>query len=260
MLGLVREARGERDAAYEAFRTAHDSLEQLRSHLRADDLKVAFLEDKMAVYESLVTACLERSGDRCAQEDAFAYIEHAKSRSLADLIAFRATSLAPRVAGPATEDVRRLRQQLNWHYRQIDLEQLGQEASAARRADRLRQRARTLEKQLAGALEEAGRTDQEFSALQSGTSAGLDEIRAILPPDAILLEYLPGARTVLRLRPDAGPSRGGAAGRVGGGPQSPAAAAVSTLEAPPGAGLRRRLLLSRCGSRPRPTFVNSMRC
>jgi CHAT domain-containing protein len=189
VLGLVREARGERDAAYEAFRTAHDSLEQLRSHLRADDLKVAFLEDKMAVYESLVTACLERSEDRCDQEDAFAYIEHAKSRGLADLIAFRATSLAPRVAGPATEDVRRLRQQLNWHYRQIDLEQLGQEAGAIRRADRLRQRARTLEKQLAGALEEAGRTDQEFSALQSGTSAGLDEIRAILPPDAVLLEY-----------------------------------------------------------------------
>ena len=191
VLGLVREARGERDAAYEAFRTAHDGLEQLRSHLRGDDLKVAFLEDKMAVYESLVTACLERNGDRGDQdqEDAFAYIEHAKSRSLADLIAFRATSLAPRFAGPATEDVRRLRQQLHWHDRQIELDQLGQEAGAARRIDRLRQRARTLEKQLAGALEEAGRTDQEFSALQSGASAGLDEIRAILPADAILLEY-----------------------------------------------------------------------
>ena len=189
VLGLVREARGERDAAYQAFRSAHDSLEQLRSHLRADDLKVAFLEDKMAVYESLVTACLERSEDRCDQEDAFAYIEHAKSRSLADLIAFRATSLAPRVAGPATDDVRRLRQQLNWHYRQIELEQLGQETSAARRIDRLQQATRTLEKQLAAALEEAGRTDQEFSALQSGTSAALEEIRAILPPDAVLLEY-----------------------------------------------------------------------
>jgi CHAT domain-containing protein len=189
VVGLVREARGERDAAYEAFRTAHDGLEQLRIHLRADDLKVAFLADKMAVYESLVTACLERSGDRADQEDAFAYIEHAKSRSLADLIAFRATSLAPRFAGPATEDVRRLRQQLHWHDRQIELDQLGQEAGAARRIDRLRQRARTLEKQLAGAIDEAGRTDQEFSALQSGASASLDEIRAILPAEAILLEY-----------------------------------------------------------------------
>lgn len=189
VLGLVREARGERDAAYDAFRRAHDGLEQLRSHLRADDLKVAFLEDKMAVYESLVTACLDPAGDRRHPEEAFGYIENAKSRSLADLIAFRATTLAPRFAGPATEEVRRLRQQLNWHYRQLEHEQLGQGDGSARRIERLQKRARTLEKQLVGSLEEAGRTDQEFSALQSGTASGIEEIRSVLPAETTLLEY-----------------------------------------------------------------------
>jgi CHAT domain-containing protein len=187
--GLVREARGEREAAYGAFRNAHDGLEQLRSHLRADDLKVAFLEDKMAVYESLVTTCLSRSSDSRRQKEAFAYIENAKSRSLADLIAFRAAMLAPRVAGAATEDVQRLRQQLTWHYRQLDMEDMSRQDGSDRRIERLRHRARALEKQLAGSLEAAGRTDQEFSALQSGKASGLDEIRATLPPDTILLEY-----------------------------------------------------------------------
>lgn len=189
VLGLVREARGERDAAYDAFRKAHDGLEQLRSHLRADDLKVAFLEDKMAVYERLVTTCLERGGDRRHQEEAFGYIENAKSRSLADLIAFRAATLAPRFAGPATEEVRQLRQQLNWHYRRLELERLDPVSGSDRRMERLHHSARTLEKQLAGSLEEAGRTDQEFSALQSGSASGIEEIRAILPPESILLEY-----------------------------------------------------------------------
>lgn len=189
VLGLVREARGGRDEAYEAFRQAHDDLEQLRSHLRADDLKVSFLEDKMAVYESLVTACLAPAGDHQRHEEAFGYIEKAKSRSLADLIAFRATTLAPRFAGAATEEVRRLRQQLNWHYRQIELEERERREGSARRVDRLRQRARALEKQLAGSLEEAGRTDQEFSALQSGKASDIQDIRSALPPDTTLLEY-----------------------------------------------------------------------
>jgi CHAT domain-containing protein len=51
------------------------------------------------------------------------------------------------------------------------------------------QRVRTLERQLMGSLDEVGRTDQEFSTLQSGRAAALDEIRASLPADTLLLEY-----------------------------------------------------------------------
>jgi CHAT domain-containing protein len=51
------------------------------------------------------------------------------------------------------------------------------------------QRVRTLERQMTGSLEEVGRTDQEFSALQSGRAASLDDIRATLPPETTLLEY-----------------------------------------------------------------------
>ena len=103
VLGLIREARGERDAAFEAFQKAHAALEHLRSHLQGDDLKVAFLEDKQAVYESLVSTSLTHGPTGGQLEAAFGYIENAKSRSLADLIAFRAVSLAPRVAGKTTK-------------------------------------------------------------------------------------------------------------------------------------------------------------
>jgi CHAT domain-containing protein len=188
-LGLVREAQGDRRRAYEAFQKADRSLEQLRSHLQGDNIKVAFLEDKQTVYESLVTLCLTLEPTAGHLEAAFGYIEKAKSRGLSDLIAFRAGSLAPRVAGKATAAVHRLRQELNWHYRQSELEEIRHGKRSARHIEELRQRGRALERQLSRRLDEIRQTDQEFSALQSGASVGLEEIRSSLASDTILLEY-----------------------------------------------------------------------
>ncbi len=188
-LGLVREAQGDRRRAYEAFQKADRSLEQLRSHLQGDSFKVAFLEDKQGVYESLVSVGLALEPTAGQLEAAFGYIEKAKSRSLSDLIAFRAGSLAPRVAGKATEAVHRLRQELNWHYRQSELEEVRREKRSLRRREESRRRIRVLEKRLSRSLEESRRTDEEFSALQSGAAVGLEEIRSSLAPDTILLEY-----------------------------------------------------------------------
>jgi len=189
VLGLVREARGERDSAHEAYLKAHANLEHLRSHLRTEDLKVAFLKDKLAVYESLVTTCLALGPGGEHHTAAFGYIEQAKSRSLADLIAFRAVTLAPRVPGEASEDVQRLRQELNWCYRQVELEEVRREKPSARRTERLCLRVRALEKRLVRSVDELQRTDEEFAALQGGAAFGLEEIRSTLAADTILLEY-----------------------------------------------------------------------
>jgi CHAT domain-containing protein len=189
VFGLVKEARGEREAAFQAFEKACAALEHLRSHLQGDDLKIAFFEDKQAVYESLVSTCLTPGPTFGQLEAAFGYIEKAKSRSLADLIAFRAVSLTPRVTGKATEAVPRLRRELNARYRQLELEEITREKPSARRIQGLRHQVRALEKQLSRSLDEVRRTDEEFSALQSGASFGLEEIRSSLTPDTILLEY-----------------------------------------------------------------------
>ena len=188
-LGLVREAQGDRPRAYAAFQKADRSLDQLRSHLQGDSLKVAFLEDKQAVYESLVSICLALEPTRGQVEAAFGYIEKAKSRSLADSIAFRAGSLAPRVAGRAADAVQRLRRELHWHYRQAELQATVAAKRPARRKEGGRQRILALEKQLGRSLGDLRRTDEEFTALQSGASVGVEEIRASLAPDTILLEY-----------------------------------------------------------------------
>lgn len=189
VLGLVREAQGEPALALEAFAQAAAHLDQLRSHLQSESLRVAFLQDKLDVYERLVATCLTSGPADAAHETAFRYIEKAKSRGLADLIALRAINLAPRAAGPASDDVRRLRQELIWYSQQLEQEQLKLEGPSAKRIDSLRGRATDIEKQLVKALNEIQRSDEEFSVLQRGTTFTVEEIRASLAPGAIILEY-----------------------------------------------------------------------
>jgi tetratricopeptide (TPR) repeat protein len=115
VMGVIEEERGCPDAAYEAYRKAHERLENLRSRLKAEEIKIAFLKDKLAVYEALVRMALSRGSSEHARETAFEYIEQAKSRSLADLIAFRAHHLrAPReINRTLVEQVSTLREKLN---------------------------------------------------------------------------------------------------------------------------------------------------
>jgi CHAT domain-containing protein len=187
--GLIHDARDDRRAALKAFRAAHADLEQLRTHLHTEGLKVAFLADKLAVYESLVTTCLALGPDPHNQQAAFGYIEEAKSRSLADLIAFRAATLEPHVQGQTGEDVGRLRHELNWHYRQLEFEEVSREKRSPERLARLRQQTSSLEAQLARSLDALRRTDAEFAALQSGTADPIEEIRSTLDAGTLLLEY-----------------------------------------------------------------------
>ncbi|HMD97847.1 MAG TPA: CHAT domain-containing tetratricopeptide repeat protein [Terriglobia bacterium] len=191
VLGQVEEARGDTPAAIEAYRNAHAQLENLRSHLRREEFKIAFVQDKLAVYESLVWMCLEHEPSSEKQERAFAYIEQAKSRSLADLIAFRAHALPSpsKVHSDLVEKVHSLREELNWYYRQVDLAAIRTEPGTPEQLDRLRRTTRECEEELVKALGDVGNTQSEFAALQNGGTVDLASIRSALPPDTMLLEY-----------------------------------------------------------------------
>jgi len=189
VLGLIAEAQHDPQDAFAAFEKARGGLERLRSHLGAEDLKVSFLKDKLAVYEGLVSIGLALGRQRHRQEQAFGFIEQAKSRSLADLISFRGSAIAPHVENALTDEVRNLRQQINAQYRQIELDEGRRDKRSARRVELLRQRTRTLENRLVKSLNAVSRTDREFAALQGGTSFTVDEIREVLGSDSVLLEY-----------------------------------------------------------------------
>ncbi|MBI3669367.1 MAG: CHAT domain-containing protein [Acidobacteria bacterium] len=191
VLGQIQEALGQPELAYEAYEEAHAGLESLRSHLSGEELKISFLKDKLAVYESLVWLSLTGRPAPSNLATAFAYIEYAKSRSLADLIAFRAQALSAHTpsASPLVERVRRLREALTWHYRQIDLHETGQQPGSPEHLERLRRETRESEAELLRALKQLRATEREFSSLQNAGTLPLEAIRHAIPADSLLLEY-----------------------------------------------------------------------
>ena len=69
MLGVIEEALGAPEPAYQAYLKAHHHLENLRSHLKAEEMKIAFLKDKLEVYEALVRMCLGSGPFACHCRD-----------------------------------------------------------------------------------------------------------------------------------------------------------------------------------------------
>jgi tetratricopeptide (TPR) repeat protein len=192
MLGQSEEASGNTELARQAYEQAFRKLEDLRSHLGKEELKIAFLKNKLAVYEGLVVTSLAVNFGLRAQREAFGYIEQAKSRSLADLIAFRASSIASRelkALSPAMGEFRDLRQKLNWTYHQIELEELNREGSSRERILQLRQLSRRYEDALVKAFSQVQHVDREFASLQNAKTVSVEELQRILPENTLLLEY-----------------------------------------------------------------------
>ncbi len=206
VLGQVEEAFGDRAAALAAYRRSHEWLEKLRSQLQGDDLKIAFLKDKHGVYESLVWLTLEEDASAADGARAFAYVEAAKSRSLAELMAFRAHALEPRSAsrGALAGRVRSQRRELNWLYRQIDASTLRAGEHYLKKVGALRPRIRRLEEALLRSLRELGASDRELASLQSAAVTDLETVRASLPAAVTLVEYFIARDTVFACVLDAG--------------------------------------------------------
>jgi hypothetical protein len=194
MLGQAEEASGNTELARQAYEQAFKKLEGLRSHLGKEELKIAFLKNKLAVYEGLVITSLAVSFGVRAQREAFSYIEQAKSRSLADLIAFRTASIStssrgPQEVSPAMGEFRDLRQKLNWTYHQIEIEELSADGGSQQRIQQLRQLSRTYEDALVKAFSQVQSVDREFASLQSAKTISVEELQGILPENTLLLEY-----------------------------------------------------------------------
>jgi tetratricopeptide (TPR) repeat protein len=197
VLGEIHEALANPEAAYAAFRQAHAGLETLRSHLAGEQLKIAFLEDKRAVYESLVALALQREPEILKNRVAFRYIEQAKSRGLADMMAFEPSPSTGR-DHPVARHVTELRRELTWWQRKIEAQEAGAEREkAAPEARAMRQRARTCEVRLARAQAELDLADAEFGMLGNGSALPLETVRSAIPPDTVLVEYYEARGTIL---------------------------------------------------------------
>src|SRR5260370_1369437 len=186
--GKIEQATGKDDQAYEAYRRARNVLETLRGNLRGEELKIAFFHDKLEVYENLIDLCLRRPD---GIEEAFSYVEQAKSRSLMDLLLqpVHVPSEADSGQSELVRSIRNLREELNWYYNLIEREQLRPEERSQERIQKLEQHAREREHDLMRAAQEATAAEMSDAGLQAPSYVPLDEIRAALSPDTALVEF-----------------------------------------------------------------------
>jgi len=186
--GKIEQATGKDDQAYESYRRARNVLETLRGNLRGEELKIAFFHDKLEVYENLIDLCLRRPD---GIEEAFSYVEQAKSRSLMDLLLqpVHVPSEADSGQSELVRSIRNLREELNWYYNLIEREQLRPEERSQERIQKLEQHAREREHDLMRAAQEATAAEMSDAGLQAPSYVPLDEIRAALSPDTALVEF-----------------------------------------------------------------------
>lgn len=191
LLGQAEYARGDRVAARAWFQAARRTLEGLLTNLPGEHLKLGFLENKVEVYQYLVELALTSGRGHGAFEEAFACIEQAKSRALLDLINQPIHPMADLRGreGELVGSIHRCREELNWYYRRMELEQLRPSERSPARIANLQQQVKARESNLARLLRRLARSDAPESTFHLPRVCSVDAIRDTLPEDATLLEY-----------------------------------------------------------------------
>jgi CHAT domain-containing protein/tetratricopeptide (TPR) repeat protein len=191
VMGQVEEAGQHLQQAQQHYRIAKEVLETLRSGVHGEELKISFVRNRLEVYENLVDLCLTSGASPGAQEEAWSYMEQAKSRGLLELITQRMNPVSaenPEESGVARR-LRDLREQLNWYYHRIEVEQLGQVAASDERLVALRELAKEREAELLRVLRELPRAEAKAAGVEPAAPASLDSVREALGPNTTLLEY-----------------------------------------------------------------------
>jgi CHAT domain-containing protein len=191
LMGEIDFSIGDHRKAYVSYQAARRAFEALRSTLRKDELKIAFTSNKAEVYERLVELCLNGKPGESSFQEAFGYMELAKSRSLIDLIASSGRGASEVFSGNSelVRRIRDLREELNWYYHRIEEEQLRPERDKPERVKRLQHEAELREKNLLRTLRELPASELETALLSGVEGVSLAKIQPLLRDDTSLIEY-----------------------------------------------------------------------
>jgi CHAT domain-containing protein len=191
LMGQLQQAVDDLPGAYESYQKARAALEALRSALRGEELKIAFMKNRLEVYERLAELCLNDDSKRGGAEESFSYMEMAKSRSLAELLVHHAQAIPATDGGQSglVRRIREMREELNWYYRRLEQEQLRTADPSPQRIEALQKEALAHENELLRALRELPTPETPLALNQQQTLASLETIRECLPEGTALVEY-----------------------------------------------------------------------
>lgn len=184
-LGRLRLLQERNDEAETLLQTAVEQIESLRGTLAHEAVRTSFLRDKTAAYEDLVRLYLG-SSERDTVERAFAVAEHAKSRTLVDLLAGIAHATSASSNDAALPDARLQILQADLHAVYNEFLATDRRGNDVPLSD-LQDRARELERKISRLRLQTG--DDPASIDPFASPLTLHQIREQIPSDVTLLAY-----------------------------------------------------------------------
>jgi len=132
LLGQIAQKEGDLSGAHNSYQVAPAGAGVIANENSHGRVEISFGRNRLQVYEALVDILLAGAAGEESTAEAFACIEAAKSRSMSEMIFRSGQSLPMGEAGQSTlvRRIRELREDLNWYYHRIELEQLGAENNA----------------------------------------------------------------------------------------------------------------------------------
>lgn len=189
VMGQVEQAAQNIPEARRHYHLAKSIIDTLRRGVRGEELKISFMSNRLEVYEHLVDTCLAQRSTQADQEEAWTYMEQAKSRNLLEKIARPLSRTADnRQRKNGTRHVHDLREQLNWYYHRIEAEQLGQEPATEKRLRVLQKRAEEHEQNFLKAVREAS-TAAGSDGVGTPETVSLATLRDTIGERTALIEY-----------------------------------------------------------------------
>lgn len=190
LLAQIARRRGEGATAYAAYQRARITLEALRTRLQREELKISFAANRMFVYEGIAQLYLDRENTEISAHEVFSCIEAAKSRSMVEMMIQTRHSADTRDSSPVgRQAISELREELNWYYHRIELEQFRREGARRERLERLQEHARSREAKLLRMLRELPSQERAPDMLEGHSDFSVAELQDTLPAGAALIEY-----------------------------------------------------------------------
>ncbi|WP_395143306.1 CHAT domain-containing protein [Armatimonas sp.] len=169
----------DRATALEHFRRSVTALESLRAGIAPEELHVAFLSDKEAIYSELASLLLSNSPTEAELAEALAVTERSRSRLLLERVLSAAESL------PSSPTLETLRAELSRAYR----ETLPQDPSEPQRHGLLSRDLSQLESAYAQALRKSELAHLLPKSIFQNTLPDRAALQAALAPDETLLIF-----------------------------------------------------------------------
>ena len=194
-LGNLARERGDTARALRHFRAGIETLESARALIPAEDLNVAFLQDKFAIYEDCVRVLLERGTARDVRE-ALQVVERSRSRLLLERIQTAMPSASDTTPGERTE-LAALRAEISRAYRQMNALDDGTPRRFAGNTALTPDFVAQLEYTYRNTLRENDLLQNNPAASASASDAlSVRRIQAALLPDETLIEYFVTGQTI----------------------------------------------------------------